>query len=656
MLFSEETVSALKGLVRFPAPTDYNLPTKFPSLQQAKRICLDLESHDTDLVKKGPGWMRDAYPIGVNIGTDDGFAEYYPIKHNNGPNLDGDKVYAYLRDELAFYKGEIVGANLLYDGDGLQHQSVIAPFAKWKDVQWAEALLDEHAFNYQLERLSRKWIGRGKATDELKAMYGNEYKSRMRDVHPGHLRTYGLGDVLNPLLILLEQEKQLAKEGLTDLWKLECRLMPLLLYMRRIGQRVDVNAAERFSETMNAKLNECLKICSDLVGFELNQENFGKDAVKHRVFKQLGIEYPLTPTGKPSITDDWLLLLKHPIGKPLCGANRYAKAKGTFVDGYVLDSHINGRVYAQFHPLRRFDSEGKKGGTVSGRFSSGNPNLQNIPRRNKEIGQMCRSLFLPDEGADFYSIDYSQIEFRLLVHLGVLLGAKGADVAQSMYKNNPNTDFHNMVVELTGIERDYAKNINFGLAFCMGLLKLAQQMGMVGPDGKPSKKAEEIMAKYHANVPFVKIVSDMMMEQAQKKGFVTTILGRRSRFDNYEPRYSPKGAPRPKALPMAEAIDAYGFDIKRAMCHKALNCYTQGSGADLIKTGLANIWESGVLAPGNDITLSLTVHDESDGSVVPSERGKKSLAEVNNILLGALELTLPIMTSCKTGRNWAETH
>jgi DNA polymerase I-like protein with 3'-5' exonuclease and polymerase domains len=688
-LFSSEEIAGLSGGVIPPAPKDYVLPSQFPPIHKATRVALDFETHDPDIKTKGPGWRRDAYPVGIAVAAEwrdnTTFAEYYPIAHRNGLNLSGEKVFEWLADELAFYSGTIVGANLLYENDGLQCQGVLAPSAKWKDVQWAEALLDENAFSYKLNTLAKNWLGETKVTEELKELYGPDYIERFREVHPGHARAYGLGDVMLPLRILEKQEKQLAKEHMTDLWNLECRLMPFLVYMRQKGVRVDLKAAEQLGDMMIAKRDAALKECSKRCGLELNAENFNKPSVIGMALDRLGIKYPLTPTGRPSIKDAWLDNLDDPFGEQLAIANQCNKAYGTFVDGYVSNFQINGRVHCEFHPLRKVDDEsGKSNGTVTGRFSSVHPNLQNIPTRDEIIGPLCRALFIADEGADWWCRDYSQIEYRFLVHYAVEKGCEGAGKPQAMYIKNPGTDFHEMCAELVWVKewaevtralaageinkatakarykkiRVPAKNLNFGLVYGMGVDKLANTLGMVDENGKPTQEAMDLMGRYHAGAPFIKDLNSKCTDEAARLGYTSTILNRRRRFNLWEPKFTPKDADGKrqfiKALPLEAARAAYGDKLKRSETHKSLNARLQGSAADLMKQAMVDCWEAGIFDDSNDITCVLTVHDELNGSVLPTERGKKALAEVQYRMEHAMTLHVPVLTDGKTGRNWSE--
>lgn len=677
----------MSGGIRPPDPQNYVLPSVFPSLSRAKRIAIDLEGKDPSLsADLGPGWRRNAFICGFSlaIGDEKGnveFSEYYPFRHRVGPNLDANRVMEYLRDELAFFSGEITGANLLYDADGFQYQDIYAPCAKWRDTQWAEALIDENAFNYLLQRLSTKYLGHGKASDELKALYGDDYKERMDEIHPGYMRKYGRGDVELPLQILAMQFKELHRQNLEDVYDLECRLLPMLLYMRRKGQPVDMNAAAQLQETFFKKRAEALREATKAIGkrgFELNAENFGKPKELAVALEHIGlINYPRTEKkGMPSITDAWLKAQDHPACHHLAAANGYDKALETFVNGYVSDYAINGRVHCEFHPLRSVNGSGKSNGTVAGRFSAVNPNLQNIPVRDTEIGPLCRGMFIPESGYDYFSGDYSQIEYREIVHAAVLRaqmprekaiklwGAKNGDdiwlrlqsafKTRDAYINDPTTDFHTFMATLTGLERKYAKSVNFAVAFVMGLQSFAETLGWIGEDGKPTPKAIDTLATYHTAVPFVKAVGQAMTKEADNDGFTPSLLGRRAHYDLWEPRFYENGI-RAKALPLEKAKEAYGDKIKRSMTHAALNRYTQMGGADMMKTTMAQVWESGILN-GDDLIISLTVHDELDGSVARTARGQECLRELQHIMEGAITLTVPTVTEFKTGPNWAETH
>jgi len=593
-------------------------------------------------------------------------SRYYPLRHVVGTNCNPDQTTAWLRDELAQFQGEIVGANVaLYDGDYLQVNGIKAPCAKWLDVQWAEALLDETALSYSLEALGRKYLKESKATDYLKGLYGKDVMHHMREVHPAHAEVYSLQDTSMPLAILNKQEPLLKAERLTQLYDLECRLAPLLLYMKDLGIRVDLAQAEIAAQILAHKRDEALGVLESIVGFPVDPES-GADIAK--ACEHLGVTFPHTaptksyPGGQPSFVKEWILALAaqdwmeelDPIKgffRALYDARRFKKARNPFIENYILGCHINGRIHAEFNPLRRVGDVGEYG-TESGRFSSSHPNLQNIPSHDDFLAPLLRSLFLPDCGMDFYTADYSQIEFRLIVNAAVKRHCTGAQEALDRYIKDPTTDFHNMVVELTGLPRKQAKNINFGLAFTMGARLLARKLGLAMPDGTPRQEAYNVLDQYHAHVPFVKEISDKAAASAQANGYIKTLLGRRSRFNMWEPNLKHDKS---KTTPLPhEAATAQWKDIRRAGTHKALNRYTQGSSADLTKLAMVKAWERGMFSHGR-LTLALTIHDELAGSQERSEAGTKALVELKALMEEEVKgMVVPILVEAKTGGNWME--
>jgi len=471
--------------------------------------------------------------------------------------------------------------------------------------------------------------------------------------------------------------------------------------MRRVGVRVDLAAARSLGNRLLEKRDYNLRECSRLSGVELNEENMNSAGVVALALDKLGIKYKTTKQGRPSIKDEWLEKLDHPFGALLAGANKAEKAKGTFVDGYVLDYAIGDRVHCEFHPLRKVDEEGKSNGTVSGRFSGTHPNLQNIPVRDDEIGPLCRAMFIADEGKEWWSLDYSQIEYRFLVHYAYEMKCKGAEKPRDMYLKNPKTDFHDMCAELVwAVEwlavgealkrgeidevlchanqmeatakntaklrykklRKPAKNLNFGMVYGMGEDKLGRSLGETEIDDKgierANAKAKAIMAKYHEGAPFIRDLNKKCTEEAQDLGYITTILGRRSRFDLWEPRYTEKDEKGERvyvqALPRKQAEEKWGLKLKRSGTNKALNRRLQGSAADLMKLAMVLMWEAGIYVSLDVITCVLTVHDELNGSKDKTPIANEAMAEVKHIMETAMPLAVPVLTGGSTGANWAE--
>ena len=199
----------------------------------------------------------------------------------------------------------------------------------------------------------------------------------------------------------------------------------------------------------------------------------------------------------------------------------------------ILDKAKNERIYCSFNPM----------GTVTGRFSSQYPNLQQVPARDPELGPMIRSLFLPEENHDWVACDYAQQEPRVLVHYASLKLMETAMSLQKEYLNNPKTDFHSMVASMANIPRKQAKTINLGLFYGMGNKKLAGELGL------ELDQAYDLFNKYHSKVPFVKELSKQVSHVASCRGYIKTLLGRKRRFELWEPK-DEWGA---KAYPLAEA-------------------------------------------------------------------------------------------------------
>ncbi len=627
---------------------------RWPNLRNANVIAIDTETKDPDLLTRGPGWARNAgHVVGVSLATEDGCAWYLPIRHEVEPehNLPVEHVLAYLRDQLGNAAQPKVGANLMYDVGWLRHEGVPVD-GMLLDVQFAESLLTERG-DVGLDALGQQYLGRGKETSLLYqwcsdyysgaatgAQRANIYRAPPRLVGP-----YAEDDARMPLQILVQQYARLASENLVDLFHFECALIPMLIEMRYRGVRVDLNRAEQLSEELAKKVVIKSKELSDLAGFEVNVN--ASDSLA-RLFDKLGLPYNRTkptekkPDGSPSFTKDFLDDVEHPVGDVIREIRNYEKLRGTFIQSYILDSHVNGRVHCQFHPLR-----GTENGARSGRFSSSDPNLQNIPSRDKVLAPLVRGLFLPDEGYPLWRrYDYSQIEYRGLVHFAV---GKGSDEARNKYITDPSMDYHEyvakMIEALTGIKlpRSLTKNVNFGLVYGMGIAKLIRYLGLDRAKGK------ELFGAYHEGVPFVKETMEATTREVEQLGYITTILGRRSRFDLWEPMSYGGDRENRNALPLREAVVAYG-QIQRAYMHKALNRRLQGSAADLMKKAMLVAWQQGLYKETG--VPHVTVHDELGFSDDGSPRMDKLFAEVAHIMENAIPLRVPVLAECERGPDW----
>lgn len=609
---------------------------QFPDLRSAKMICLDLETFDPQLKQLGPGTFRgDGWPVGIALKPDDGPGFYVPIKHEHG-GIGFSKAKDYLQEQLGTDIPKL-GARLLYDLEWLHWLGVKVRGKKY-DIQIAEPLLDENRFKYNLEDIAQRRLGVGKLKDDL-LVKAQRINPRIRthsdifkviyNMSPDDVAPYAIQDTELPFQIFQQQYKEIEEQGLLEVFNLETDLVDLLLEMRIRGVPVNIQRAEQVgveldkkAEDLQAKLDYIAKGHVDI---------WAADSIS-KAFDRLGIAYPRTAKTKaPSFTAPWLTMHTSDLAQTLLQVRKVRKMKNDFIDHMVIRSAINGRIHPQFHSVKHDD-----GGTVSGRFASSNPNLQQVPARDPVYGPLIRSLFVPEQGCLWCKCDYGQQEPRVTVHYAYLKGFQGAAAAVQRYLDNPDTDYHQMVADMCGIERKPAKNINLGLAYGMGIEKMAAELG------KTVAETRELYKKYHAGVPFVQELAKNCMQVATTRGYIKTLLGRRRRFDLYLPTDYDKNNPVPP-LRYNEAVTAYGLPLRRAFTHKALNSLIQGSSADMIKKAMVNMFKAGYVS-------HITVHDETDTSV----NDEKQAQEIKDIMLSAVKLVVPLKVDMFLEANWGD--
>jgi DNA polymerase I-like protein with 3'-5' exonuclease and polymerase domains len=306
-------------------------------------------------------------------------------------------------------------------------------------------------------------------------------------------------------------------------------------------------------------------------------------------------------------------------------AREINKAHTTFIDSILRYQH-NGRIHAEINQLRS-----QTGGTVTGRFSYQNPNLQQIPARNKDLGPKIRSLFLPENGCKWGCFDYSQQEPRLVVHYAALYKLPSVYDVVDAYETDPNSDFHQTVADMAEIPRSQAKTINLGLFYGMGKTKLQAELGVT------KDKAAELFNTYHNRVPFVKQLMEKASNRAQDRGQIRTLLGRLCRFHLWEPNQFGMH----KAMTHEEALREHGPGIKRAYTYKALNKLIQGSAADMTKKSMLELYKEGIIP-------HIQIHDELDLSIESDEQAKKII----EIMEQAVTLEVPNKVDYESGKNW----
>ena len=586
-----------------------------PRLDSAKIIAMDIETFDPH-IELGPGVYRDdGCILGVSLATDDGYADYINIGHRGITEEERAGNIAFIKDVAALPVPK-VGANFMYDIDWMENWDGMGIKIKGdlNDVQVAEPLLDEYASSFSLDTLAHKYLGEGKKKEIPQMIceqhgWKGDFRQHLWKMRYEDVREYAIGDARQPIDILAKQTEALRSQDLYDLYRMEMGLYPLLMKMRKNGVRIDTARRD------NARI-QLEKEVSDIQGELFAQYgafNWNSSGQVAEVFDSVGIEYPLSEeTGRPSITKDFLEECEHPIAKMINRGRTAQKIISTFIDGAFTDHCVDGRVHCTFKPVKRDD-----GGTVSGRFSSSDPNLQAIPSRDEEFSALCREILIPEEDCDWGKIDYSQIEYRFIAHY-----ARGerAEEIRERYRNDPNTDYHKLVMEWTGVDRFTAKRLNFGMAYFMGPASMARKFHYT------LEEARALQNKYMDNVPFMGPTRSAVVDVGRGRGYIKTILGRRARVS-------------PKMRAMKKEYILF-------------NRLIQGSAADLLKKSMKDSWDYGIY---DILTPHITVHDEMGVSVPRTRVGREAYRELKHIMETAIPLKVPAIADAEIGSSWGTT-
>ena len=605
----------------FTPQTEWVPPESFPDLSKYDEISIDLETKDPDLKTMGSGSITGRSEIvGIALAVE-GWSGYYPIAHEGGGNLDKKKVIDYFRTVLNYPSTKIFH-NAMYDvcfirAAGLKINGTIV------DTMIAGSLVDENRFRYDLGSMGRDYLGRGKneaVLNETAAIWGVDPKSEMYKLPAMYVGEYAERDAEMTLDLWQQMKQEIQHQDIESIFDLETELFPCLVDMRFLGVRVDVEAANQLKHKLLAEEKECLQKVKTETG--VDTQIWAARSIA-QVFQKLNLPFDRTEkTNSPSFTKNFLKNHPHPIVKHIARAREINKAHTTFIDTILKHEH-KGRIHAEINQLRS-----DQGGTVTGRFSYNNPNLQQIPARNKELGPMIRSLFIPEEGCKWGVFDYSQQEPRLVVHYAALQNLYGVDDVLDAYQEG-DADFHRIVAEMAEIPREQAKTINLGLFYGMGKNKLQAELGV------NKERADGLFKQYHSRVPFVKQLMDNVMQRAQSRGRIRTLLGRLCRFHLWEPNQF--GIHKP--LPHDAALAEHGPGIRRAFTYKALNRLIQGSAADMTKKAMVELHKEG-------ITPHIQVHDELDISV------DNNADKIKEIMESAVDLEVPNKIDYESWPNW----
>ena len=610
----------------FTPETEWVPPVNLPDLSQHKEIAIDLETRDPNLIKMGSGSVRgDGEIVGIAVAVE-GWSGYFPIAHEGGGNMDRDLVLDWFEEVLNTTATKIFH-NAMYDVSWIRslgfhiNGGII-------DTMIAASLVNENRFRYTLDAVAKDYVGSGKSEKLLQEAakdWGVDAKAEMWRLPAPFVGEYAEKDAEITLKLWGAMQHEISKQDLWDVFNLETNLFPCLVDMKFKGVRVDIDVANGIKNSLIKTEKELHHDIHKMVGFDV--ELWAAASIA-KAFDKLNLPYDRTEKGAPSFTKNFLATHPAELPKLINHAREINKANTTFIDTILKHEH-RGRIHAEINQIRS-----DQGGTVTGRFSYNNPNLQQIPARHKELGPLIRSIFIPEEGCKWGCFDYSQQEPRILVHFASLMRLEGTGTIVDSYKDG-SADFHQMIADMAGIERKQAKTINLGIMYGMGKNKLMAELGLL------KDAAEKLLKTYHQKAPFVKMLSEAVSRRADDSGKIRTIGGRLCHFDMWEPH----GFGIKKPLNHADALREHGPGIKRAFTYKALNKLIQGSAADMTKQSMLALYREGVIP-------HIQIHDELDISVSSLQESEKII----DIMEQAVELQVPNKVDYEQGENWGDIH
>ena len=635
-------------------------------------VAVDLETYDPNLKTKGLGAVRkDGFVTGIAIATKNQTL-YFPIAHAMTDNLPVEETWNYLNEKV-FKNKDIrkVFHNAMYDVCWIRSATGDMPQGQLLDTMIAASVIDETRMRYSLDSISKDYLNEAKYKYDLaeKSLAECGIKDPMSNMHKlpySLVKDYAEQDVNLTLKLWNLFEKKLdevlytkinedgSKELKTcrQIFELETKLFPCLVDMKFKGVKIDVEKAKTLGKLLEKRRDNLIKIIKKRTGLDV--EIWAASSIKHLLDHQKITKYKKTKAGLPQLPKDFLKTHENRYLRMIVKARECDKAKGTFVEGLLEFVH-EGRIHADINQIRS-----DQGGTVTGRFSMSNPNLQQIPSRGI-IGKKMRELFLPEDGCVWGSFDYSQQEPRIVVHYALKLGLPGTDTLKDEF-NKEDADFHQIVADMAQISRTMAKTINLGLFYGMGKIKLASELNLTRP------KANALFAEYHAKVPFVRRLSQDLIEFAEEHKLLFTLKDRFCRFNKWETRnrewnntinrYEPvpiltrEGAETAFKAELLEKFkdnvaDNYMQDFDRyykpAFTYKALNRLIQGSAADMTKKAMVDLYEKGILP-------QIQIHDELCLSI----KNDNDALIVKETMEQAIPLEVKNKVNYKKGKNWGD--
>ena len=634
-------------------------------------VAIDIETYDPNLKTKGLGARReDGFICGIAVATDNDLA-YFPLHHSD-TNLDDERIrqiWKVLNNKI-FQNENItkVFHNAMYDVCWIRSVTGMMIKGRIVDTMIAASVIDENRFKYSLDSLSKDYLDEGKYKSDLQQKTlewsGGTVKDPMTNMHKlpeSIVKEYAKQDVNLTLKLwnlfnkkideVLYTKEDGEQKTCRQIFELETKLFLCLVEMKFKGVRIDVEKATLFGKHLKKRRDQIIDSIENLTGVRV--DIWAAASIKN-LLEYLDIkDYKVTPKSKmPQLPKDYLKTHKNKYLRMIAKAREYDKAVNTFIEGLLGYVH-EGRIHADINQIRS-DS----GGTVTGRFSMSNPNLQQIPSKGY-IGKKMRELFLPEIDHKWGSFDYSQQEPRIVVHYAIKLGLPGTESLKKEFDND-DADFHQIVADMANISRKQAKTINLGLFYGMGKIKLQRELGL------DQNKARALFNEYHNRVPFVRQLSQDLIQFAKENKLLFTLHDRFCRFDKWEttnkewnpetnrfnevPLYTEEQAREAFKAEMLEKfkenkIDANYMDYFEryytpAFTYKALNRLIQGSAADMTKKAMVDLYEKGIIP-------HIQIHDELCISI--KDHGPELIREI-------MEQTIPLEVKNKvdyeSGPNW----
>jgi DNA polymerase I-like protein with 3'-5' exonuclease and polymerase domains len=543
-----------------------------------------------------------------------------------------------------------VTQNGLYDWGWLRTEAGIKmpPSERLEEIGALATLVDENRYSYRLNELCA-WRGLpGKDETLLReaakaAGFTISKKTPLQSyiwqLPARYVGPYAEADPIATLALFENLNPILDREGTRDAYRLEVDLLPMVHEMRRRGNRIDQNAAEQARDYCLQKRDAALTELSDQLGTHVSMHEIASPIWKARTFDAHHVNYLRTEKGNPSFKAGklgWMAAHKHWLPQLIATANKYDAAGSKFLEGHILAHLIGGRIYAEINPHRS-----EEGGTKSFRFSYSNPPLQQMPSRDEELGPLIRRVFQPEEL--WGSVDCSQQEFRFLVHHAAIRNLPGAKEAAERYRTDPDTDFHLLVSELTGLHRKDAKNVNFAKIYGAGVKKVAEMIG------KPLREAQAIYAQYDQKLPFISRLAGLCQHEANRLGYTPLYDGARRHWDRWAPggRWQKGAGPCEREEAIRRVNDPshpwYRQRLWRARTHTALNAQIQGDAARHTKRWMRACWREGIVP-------LLQMHDGLELSVTTREQGEL----VARLACEVVKLEVPMRADIKYGRTWGD--